>query len=59
MNKEYFVLNLIKRRITMSKNDKKNNPIEYTTNNNDIIFPLVFGIVTVIIMAVVSKAIGM
>jgi len=41
----------------MSKNDKKKKEIR-TSNGDDVIFPLMFGIIATILMAIVSHFIG-
>lgn len=41
----------------MSKNDKNKKEI-HTSDANDFIFPLIFGIVATILMAIISHFIG-
>ena len=41
----------------MSKNDKNKKEI-HTSEGNDVLFPLIFGIVATILMAIVSHFIG-
>lgn len=52
----YYFVNLTKEKI-MSKNDKNKKEIR-TSEGNDVIFPLMFGIIATILMAIISHFIG-
>ena len=52
----YYFVNLAKEKI-MSKNDKNKKEI-HTSEGNDVLFPLMFGIIATILMAIISHFIG-
>ena len=52
----YYFVNLAKEKI-MSKNDK-NKKETHTSEGNDVLFPLMFGIIATILMAIISHFIG-